>query len=179
MKKIILAATTFVILASTASYASAGIFGDTVKIDFQYPSAGSSYGGVNTTGTVTATGLSLNLYGNQLVTVFGNYVDMTSLRNSSFVSASFDGVEITDLTHPNAFTSASVDGLTTLAGFDQSRVSITNGNLFINYQGFNTPDPTLARVDFSTSPVPEPTESALMLSGLGLLGFMVSRKKSA
>ncbi len=172
--KILLLLAFFLLVAG--SVAQADILGDTVLIQYRYPDMNTPFG-LSATGTVTAGGVSLNLFDNQLVTVFGNHVDMVGLHNSYFLTAGFNGVSIQDLTNPAAFTGFSVDPATTVLGFDFSRISISNGMLFINYEGLNTPMNSLARVDFTANKVPEP--ASLVLFGAGVLGLARKLKKKA
>jgi hypothetical protein len=144
------------------------ILGDTVTIEYLYPDSSTQFG-LSATGTVTASGVTLNLFGNQTVTVFGTDVQMLGTISSGFASAAFNGVSIQDLTNPAAFTGYSLDPATTIGAFNISDVSITSGLLYINYQGLSTPQGSLAQVDFtSASSVPEP--GTLPLIAAGLLG---------
>jgi hypothetical protein len=162
-------------LLAVGQVAFADILGDTVEIQFLFPDMNTQFG-LSTMGVVTNSGVSLNLFDNQLVTVFADHVDMVALRDSFFQSAEFNGVSVQDLTNPNAFTSASVDAATTVVGFDDSRVSIVGGLLYINYQGLDTPQDSLARVDFSgQTTTPEPT--SLLLLGSGILGAAGTLRK--
>lgn len=169
-----LVALAFSVFASSA--ARADIIGDTVVIQYLFPDSGTQFG-LSATGIVTSSGVSLNLFSNQLVTVFGNNVQMIGIRDpsSSFQPGAFNGVSIQDLTNPSAFTGFSVDPASNVVGFNASNVSISGGLLFINYQSLVTPLNSLAQVDF-TSTVPEP--SSLVLLSAGLAGLLsVKRRK--
>ena len=162
-------------LLAIGQVAFADILGDTVEIQFLFPDMHTQFG-LSATGVVTNSGVSLNLFDNQLVTVFADHVDMVGLRDSNFQTAAFNGVSVQDLTNPNAFGSASVDASTTVVGFDDSRVSIVGGLLYINYEGLTTPMDSLARVDFSgQTSTPEP--GSFILLGSGLLGVMGTLRK--
>ena len=71
-------------------------------------------------------------------------------------------------------------GNTTLGISGDTGNGYSRGQVYANsgYESFPTYDYTF-RTYASTSPVPEPSEYALMAAGLGLMGFMVRRKKSA
>ena len=168
----LLAAFLFLLVAS--SFASAGILGDTVDIQYLYPDMNTQYG-LSASGVVTAGGVSLNLFDNQLVTVFADHVDFTALRDSSFLTANFNGVSVQDLTNSSAFSSAFADAASNVVGFDNTRISIVGGLLYINMEGLSTPDPSLARTDFSGSSVPEP--GSLLLLGTGALGIVGTLRK--
>jgi hypothetical protein len=161
-------------LGSTA--ARADILGDTVVIQYLYPYSSTQFG-LSATGVVTSTGVTLNLFGNQNVTVFGTDVQMVGLQ-AFFWPAVFNGVSIEDLTNPSAFTAFSIDPATNISGFNLSDVSIQSGLLFVNYQGLSTPEGSLAQVDFSgsnNSTVPEP--SGLMLVGTGVIGAFCTLRR--
>lgn len=168
-----LAALMFSALAGNTAMAS--IVGDTVEIQYLYPNSTTQYGS-SVTGVVTASGVSMTIFNNQKLTVYGTDVQMVALQDSIFSSGSgitFNGFGIQDLTNPSAFTTFSVDPASTLAGFSISDVSVSGGTLFINFEGLLTPYGSLAQVDFtSAAPVPEPSSMMLTLFGLALIGLL-------
>ena len=175
-KKILLLLGVLMLFLATA--AQADILGDTVTIQYYSPDKSSPWGApLHTTGVVTLLGVSLNLFDNQLVTVFADHVDLVALRDSSFLGpVPFNGVSIEDLTNPGVFTSFSVDPASNVVGFDVSRVSIDGGLLWINYEELGTPHDSLARVDFETAAIPEPASILLFGTGLAGLAGLLRRK---
>jgi PEP-CTERM motif len=173
--KLFLAVLVLSVLGSTA--ARADIIGDTVVIQYLFPDSSTQFG-LSATGVVTSTGVTLNLFGNQTVTVFGGDVQMVGISNSFFQTAAFNGVSIQDLTNPSAFTTFSIDPASNIPGFGLSDVSIQGGLLFINYEGLTTPIGSLAQVDFSggNSTVPEPSTITLLLLGSGALSTLLRRR---
>jgi PEP-CTERM motif len=99
----------------------------------------------------------------------------TSLNDPTWSAADFNGL-VFDLTSAGTLgiTGASVDSLTTMSGFDSSRVLVSGNRIAIDWNGLSYVDGTRVVVNFATA-VPEPATYALMLLGLGLVGFMPKR----
>jgi hypothetical protein len=99
----------------------------------------------------------------------------TDLTQPTWSTAAFNGL-VFDLTSPGALgiTGASVDALTTLSGFDSSRILVSGNRIAIDWNGLSYVDGTRVVVNFATA-VPEPATYALMLMGLCLMGATQKR----
>jgi hypothetical protein len=97
----------------------------------------------------------------------------TVLTNPTWNSASFNGIIFTSLTDSLDLASAIVDPDTTLAGFDNARVSFDNDQIFINWNGLSYNNGSVVKINFTS--VPEPATSLGLLAAVGL-GFLVNRK---
>ena len=108
------------------------------------------------------------------ITVMYHYTDTD-------YSGSFVGARVNDvLGQINPFTSFTINPSTTALGFNQSRLSFDSDNLFINFAGFSYTAGTQLVLDITaTAPVPEPETHALMLLGLGAVGWAARRRNGA
>ena len=98
----------------------------------------------------------------------------TILSSPTWNAAEFNGVILTS-TSPLGLAGASVAS-TTMAGFDNSRVQVTDNQILLNWQGLSYVNGTSINVVFSATTVPEPASLALL--SLGLAGLAVVRRRS-
>jgi hypothetical protein len=79
---------------------------------------------------------------------------------------------------PPDIETATVDGSTTMSGFDDSRVSFTDHEILVNWAGLSYADGTRVNINFTFgAPVPEPGSGLLV--GCGLLGLAYFRRVRA
>ena len=160
--------------------AAADFLGDTLNGSYNFPGAGTVFS--NQGNQVVAPTASFTFRtGTPNVTaiVSAASVLLTFDATGGFTGAAFNGVVLTDLTRGD-ITGFTLDSATTLAGFDQSRLSFTANSLSLNLQGLaNTrSDRVLANVSFAgASAVPEPAAWALMLVGFGVIGAALRRAR--
>jgi hypothetical protein len=98
----------------------------------------------------------------------------TILNSPMWSHAACNGMIFTSAL-PHDIASATVDGSTTMAGFDNSRVSFTSNQILVNWAGLSYSDDTTVKVNFTF--VPEP--GGTLLVGCGLIGLVFARSKRA
>ncbi len=156
-------------LVATNSFAAISV-GDSIQVQYLFPNASN----VIQTDSTTFTGSGDTLpIGPGYGTIFlgANSVLFDGTCCSSYAGASFNGVELTDLTNGGAFAGWTLQPGATFSPLVES---MSGGSIFMNWQ--SSSDIGQATV----AGVPEPTTWAMMLIGLGGLGAaMRSRRKHA
>jgi len=111
-----------------------------------------------------------------LLYVSDNQINLTFTADSYFYGAEFSGIRLNDINNTiSAFGSVTINPLTNLVGFDSSRISFNQDNIWIDLQGlsFHRDD----RVSLQVAPVPIP--AAVWLFGAGLVGLIGLRRKNS
>jgi hypothetical protein len=170
-------------LAISSVSAHAGLMGQTLSAQYFYPNTSTAYvgatfvpptfivgAGVETVGDVEGvTTLTVDFSDSALLLTLN-----TILTNPTWGPASFNGPIFTSTTGLN-IVSATNTG-TTLAGFDDSRISFDATQLFLNWQGLSYQDGDVVSIQFeSATDVPEPISITLL--GAGLVAIGVSRRR--
>lgn len=182
-KKLANAILTWIVLAVSGT-AYSGFIGTQMDVGYYTPDTNSPYApavftpsnfivgaGQETVGDVEGvTNLLVDFTDNMLSITFG-----TILGNPTWNAASFNGVIFTAASSLG-INSVLVDASTTMAGFDNLRVSYTDDQILLNWQGLSYIDGTTVKINFtSASTVPEPGTLALL--GLGIIGLAWGRRK--
>jgi hypothetical protein len=77
-----------------------------------------------------------------------------------------------------AFTSATINPLTSYAGFDASRLTFDENNVYVNLQGLEANGRIVIDIN-GGGVVPEPGTWAMLIVGFGLVGFAARRRTTA
>ena len=141
------------ILLLSAPSAFAGLIGDSMKVDYRYPDVATVY---NSGQTFTG-GSSFTYNSGQIefqITVAAETITVSSFHflgvpglgvtrgfsgppgspnGAADFGVTFNGLLFGDMTR--LFSSASIDSVTALPGFDLSRVSVNGGELGLNFMG--------------------------------------------
>jgi hypothetical protein len=105
----------------------------------------------------------------------------TSLSNPTFSNTTFNGLIFTGFGF-SQIAGFTINPSTNLAGFDASRVSLTNNSLGLNFAGLSYNTDTVVSLNFTpvaSAAVPEAATWAMMLAGFGVTGFMMRRRHKA
>lgn len=152
--------------------------GKTVNYQYYFPGLGSPYGNAANGDYVVGAGVEVSNIadgrGTLDISDSNLYIDYANA--SSWVGAAFNGFVITDILNDiSDFTGVTINAATNLVGFDLSRISFDNNQIWVNWQGLSFDANTIVSLDLQGGQVPEP--ESLALFGLGVIALVGSLKK--
>ena len=175
---------------SSASIANAGIFdGQTVNYQYYFPDLSTPYAAAANGNYLVDSAVEVAdvVDGHGTIDFGSDGFVISFTDSSSFSSAAFNGFVISDISSTlNPFSSFSLVSNTSVVGtptlsFDSDHLyinweglSFTSGNLVFSVTSFADNDNIV--ID-TISAVPEPETYAMLLAGLGLVGYTVRRRK--
>jgi hypothetical protein len=156
-----------------SSGANASLVGDSVGIVEYYPTIGTVYGPPAPQQVIQPSGNTFSDVGNsrETIVVGASVITLTADSPYTPLSATFDGVEITDYNSLNTITNASLDAtsLPLPSGF----LYFDSHDIFVNVEGVDLTSPIV--IDVSSSVVPEPASLSVLMIAPGL---MLMRRRS-
>lgn len=148
-----------VAMAISASASASTFIGDTFAGSYQFPIEGRTT--VNGGLSVVAPSAEFTfLTGriNPTARIFASSILITFAGDGRYVVSDFNGIYLENLSR-SIIADLTLSPNTTVAGFDQSRISFTQNTIGFNFQGlrFRAGDQISADVEFIGSAVPEPS----------------------
>jgi hypothetical protein len=154
--------------------------GQQVAIDYIFPTLGTILMNLGN-GTVTAAGFTVNSFGLNSYTVTDTQIVLENVFGPvKFGPSSFNGYELTETgSSPVTITGVTLDPATNVSGVSSSNVSFNGTHVWLNMSGITTNDGQVVVLDVTSgsTAVPESATGGLVLSGCGLIGFVVMMRK--
>ncbi len=175
---------------SGVSIANAGIFdGQTVNYQYYFPDLSTPYAAAANGNYLVDSGVEVAnvVDGHGTIDFGGDGFVISFTDSSSFSSAAFNGFVISDVSSTlNSFSSFSLVSNTGVMG--TPTLSFDSDHLYVNWEGLSFTGGDLVFsvnsiadkdnvVTDTISAVPEPETYAMLLAGLGLVGYTARRKK--
>jgi PEP-CTERM motif len=175
MKTLLGCATAVATLYLSGMAHAAGFDGDTIHAFYIFPHAGTIFEDLGTFAAPGGGEVSSQTYG-----VSESTITVAAEGGTTWAFAAFNGLEFLDVTRDPHITGISLDPATNAAGVTISDASFTSDSVSLNFQGQIWGDDSSAVFDVSFgSPVPEASTWAMMLVGLGGLGFARLRSRKS
>ncbi|WP_206030120.1 PEP-CTERM sorting domain-containing protein [Roseomonas sp. AR75] len=192
--KLLFGAALSVLLSVGAPGAQAGFLGAEFSAFYRFPDLGTVYpfatwappsftvgAGAETVGDVeSVTFITADFTDTRLTLVFD-----TVLTSPTWNAVAFNGPVFTAVA-PLGITGVSLNGATTMPGFTAGRVTFTDTEIRVDWNGLSYVDGEVVAIDFAFVPdpveVPEPASLALLglaLSGLGVVAMRRRRSHAA
>ncbi|MEO8407973.1 MAG: PEP-CTERM sorting domain-containing protein, partial [Oxalobacteraceae bacterium] len=171
----------------SAISAHAGLLNRTLDAQYFFPDTSTPYGLSSATPSTFVVGAGIETTFDvegvtQIVTDFGDtslrFDFVTILSTPTWNPAAFNGVIFNRLAGASlSLLSASIDPISTMSGFDASRVTFNDNQIAINWNGLSYINGTTLLINFVSAPnsVPEPGTTALLV--LGLFSIFIGRRK--
>jgi hypothetical protein len=101
-----------------------------------------------------------------------------TVNGAPFSPNAFNGAEFTLDPAFGTITGATIDGPTNMTGFDSTRISVANGDLFVNFEGlpFSSTTEIQLTVDGGAT-VPEPSTVAALMGCVALSAAILIRRR--
>jgi hypothetical protein len=164
-----------IMFAMAFAPAHAGLLGSTVTGTLYYPDLSSVYGGPVTTSVISGTEFPLNSLNQPSGTL--DVTDTQIIWNADmtvkYEPGSFNGFDLL-FTGTSAITGVTLNNASTLTPVS---FGFTSNQVWINLAELQATAGQKTILDVSVAAVPEPESYAMLLAGLGLLGFMARWKK--
>jgi hypothetical protein len=161
--------------------AHANFIGQTVTAQYVYGTTvyGSQTQVVPQGGIVFAPGSFAQYNDNAYVEIGADTITVGEVDSSVYSGGLFNGLQFIDT--GLYIISATLLSANDIPGFDASRVTFDANDIFIDFNGLmpSSAHSVVISVRFSDSPANVPEPGTVALSGLALLGFAVSRRKSS
>ncbi|APW61942.1 PEP-CTERM sorting domain-containing protein [Paludisphaera borealis] len=177
------------VLVFVAPSAQAGLDGANMNAVYYYPNLATPYGGAIFSPSSFTVGAGPETSGviDGITTLSVDFTDTTLTillstiaTNPTWSGGDFNGPLFTLLSPGTlGITGATIDPGTNLAGFDASRVTITDTQIGINWKGlpYTTGDKVVIDFSFASAPVPEPSSLIAMASGCAALPLLALRRR--
>lgn len=174
----------------SASIANAGIFdGQTVNYQYYFPDLSTPYAAAANGNYLVDSAVEVAdvVDGHGTIDFGSDGFVISFTDSSSFSSATFNGFVISDISSTlNPFSSFSLVSNTSVMG--TPALSFDSDHLYVNWEGFSFTSGNLVFsvtsfadndniITDTISAVPEPETYVMLLAGLGLVGYIVRRRK--
>ena len=174
MRKYLLVIATLITVGAAAAPAHAGLGGDSMTVEWDFPTLGTLYQGPL---SVTVPNVIFFNNGADIFTITDNQIIETfNFAGTAFyTAASFNGYIFVDTTN-SGITDVTVDTDTNVPGLTDANVAFTANSITLNLQGLLI-DGTQSIIKLNVTSTPEPATAALLATFL--IGFATTRRRSA